>query len=874
MSRPALQRLARLSLVPGICTALALMAGAYANTDKNEKEAITASVALQAAENGNQLSRANPSPAKVIGGALGSRFRSPRADGYGSWIPAGAGQCENDCGVGNFAEGEACLVDDVEGDEGTTEGCNLEPVMFGPGDCNVTICATASTYIAIDPDTGEEINRRDTDWYLVDAVTLALADADGNGVVQIRSTVTSEFPAVTFFVAIGDPVCDSVTVVGSTGFSAPACAGGDSSEFVVILADHPNGIVVFVAPGNPDGSGVFVGVECGLGENDYIVQIECIELPTGCAPGSGPCGEPNGTPGCEDPACCAAVCEIDPLCCLEGFEWTQQCADLGIGLGCAPLPCPVSSCDAGVCTLTQSQNSFIDSGNQVACASDNGTTPNGWARCYNLVAEGVPVGENLTINSVTFGVAQATVNGINVDVNLYIDCNGCPPERPLIDAILLATQSLVVNTADVGTMITVNFPAGTVVPAGTDLIVEIFSVDDGTVEPFFFFRAMSNDRGQCAPSYIRTDGSCGLGDWTDLADIGDPPFVDSHLLQSVSATVGGVATVECQKGCGKGAGPCGEPNGTPGCEDPACCAAVCAIDPLCCLAGFEWSQSCVDIAVGVGCVPEPCDDPGQTEGVPVPASEDFDSYPDGFLLTGVNGWSGWDDVAGTVARVTSDQSRSAPHSIEINAGDDPVQQYLGAFCEGQYVFTIYQYIPSQMVGLSYFIMLNTYDNTGGPKNWSVQVNFDNSTGVVHDDGPGNAELPIINDEWVEIRLEIDLDTDFYSFFYGGTLLYSGIWSDHISGDGKRVIDVVDLFANTATPVYYDDLSLVPVNGGPPCPWDLDDSGVVGVADFLELLGTWGACPPVGDCPADFDGSGDVGVSDFLKLLGNWGPCPS
>ncbi len=61
--------------------------------------------------------------------------------------------------------------------------------------------------------------------------------------------------------------------------------------------------------------------------------------------------------------------------------------------------------------------------------------------------------------------------------------------------------------------------------------------------------------------------------------------------------------------------------------------------------------------------------------------------------------------------------------------------------------------------------------------------------------------------------------------------------------------------------------------GIPCPWDLDGSGVVGVSDFLDLLGNWGPCPPKGDCPADFDSSGDVSVSDFLELLGNWGPCP-
>ena len=58
-----------------------------------------------------------------------------------------------------------------------------------------------------------------------------------------------------------------------------------------------------------------------------------------------------------------------------------------------------------------------------------------------------------------------------------------------------------------------------------------------------------------------------------------------------------------------------------------------------------------------------------------------------------------------------------------------------------------------------------------------------------------------------------------------------------------------------------------------CPWDVDSICDVGVSDFLELLGTWGPCPPMEGCPADFDDSGDVGVSDFLALLGNWGPCP-
>ena len=60
----------------------------------------------------------------------------------------------------------------------------------------------------------------------------------------------------------------------------------------------------------------------------------------------------------------------------------------------------------------------------------------------------------------------------------------------------------------------------------------------------------------------------------------------------------------------------------------------------------------------------------------------------------------------------------------------------------------------------------------------------------------------------------------------------------------------------------------PLDCPPPCPWDLDCDGDVGITDFLDLLAQWGQV----DVPADFDGGG-VGIVDFLALLANWGPCP-
>ena len=56
----------------------------------------------------------------------------------------------------------------------------------------------------------------------------------------------------------------------------------------------------------------------------------------GACPGSGDCCAPNGTPGCSDFDCCDFICFVDSFCC--DVEWDQNCADLAIGL-CDPGAC-------------------------------------------------------------------------------------------------------------------------------------------------------------------------------------------------------------------------------------------------------------------------------------------------------------------------------------------------------------------------------------------------------------------------------------------------------------------------------------------------------------------------------------------------------
>ncbi|MCI0396153.1 MAG: DUF11 domain-containing protein [Chloroflexi bacterium] len=187
--------------------------------------------------------------------------------------------------------------------------------------------------------------------------------------------------------------------------------------------------------------------------------------------------------------------------------------------------------------------------------------------------------------------------------------------------------------------------------------------------------------------------------------------------------------------------------------------------------------------------------------------ENFDSYATGSQMHGQGGWKGWDNNGVFGALTSSAQARSAPNSVDILGASDLVHEYEWP-TSGQWTYTAWQYIPGNLTGVTYFIMLNIY-NDGGPYNWSTQVNFDSVSDMVINDGISGGTAPIVYDQWVEIRVEIDLTADTQTFYYNGTQLYSGTWTGEVSGGGIAVIDAVDLFANNASSVYYDDISLIP-----------------------------------------------------------------
>jgi len=117
-------------------------------------------------------------------------------------------------------------------------------------------------------------------------------------------------------------------------------------------------------------------------------------------------------------------------------------------------------------------------------------------------------------------------------------------------------------------------------------------------------------------------------------------------------------------------------------------------------------------------------------------------------------------------------------------------------------------------GNSYFILLSDYtDGAGQDNKWAVQMRFDSALMVVEAEYDA-IQLPLILDRWVEIRVEINLDGDWHEVYYDGEFFYDKEWTAGPNNlmDGILNIGAVDLYANGASPVYYDDLSLEEVGG--------------------------------------------------------------
>ena len=210
----------------------------------------------------------------------------------------------------------------------------------------------------------------------------------------------------------------------------------------------------------------------------------------------------------------------------------------------------------------------------------------------------------------------------------------------------------------------------------------------------------------------------------------------------------------------------------------------------------------------------------------------FDDYDGETGIIGQGGWEAW-DLTGPDATVAEDFGFSEPNALRLMPGTDVVQ-VLSGIASGRITARAMTFVPSEMAGNAYFILLNTYSHLGG-KNWSTQVTF-NTAQVASAGGsdlarPATSQRATRTDEWVELRVEIDLDNGTQEIYYGGTLLDpSHPW--HATGINE--VQCIDLYSESADGFLYDDvgvfascetsITVTPSRGVAPLEVVLDASG--------------------------------------------------
>ena len=181
----------------------------------------------------------------------------------------------------------------------------------------------------------------------------------------------------------------------------------------------------------------------------------------------------------------------------------------------------------------------------------------------------------------------------------------------------------------------------------------------------------------------------------------------------------------------------------------------------------------------------------------------FESYAVGSDIAGQNSWQGWDSNPAAGALVSDTYAYSGTQSVNISGASDLVRTFSGR-TSGSWSFRIQQYVPSTLQGDSYFLLLDQYQDQG-PYDWAVQINTDITNGVVHSEFANHATVPLVTDAWVELRCDINLDANTVTEYYNNQLLGTHQWSSEVNG-----IEAVDLYGNSSTPVYYDNLLITEI----------------------------------------------------------------
>lgn len=179
-------------------------------------------------------------------------------------------------------------------------------------------------------------------------------------------------------------------------------------------------------------------------------------------------------------------------------------------------------------------------------------------------------------------------------------------------------------------------------------------------------------------------------------------------------------------------------------------------------------------------------------------------------------WSTWDGVEGTTEDgiVTTEQANSAPNSVKVTStaasgGPQDVVLDLGTKTSGHYELKWQEYVPAGKNG--YYNIQNVIPIGDG--DWNLDVFFENNNSghVQIGAGASLATFSYPNDQWFEVKKDIDLDNNFLTLWINGVFVIKMPFAKNLGG--------IDFFGtNNVSTFYIDDVEYIQL---PPVTYNVD-----------------------------------------------------
>lgn len=247
-------------------------------------------------------------------------------------------------------------------------------------------------------------------------------------------------------------------------------------------------------------------------------------------------------------------------------------------------------------------------------------------------------------------------------------------------------------------------------------------------------------------------------------------------------------------------------------------------------------------------------------------SFDFDEYTAGDKIAETIGepWTTWSNQPGGPEDGVFDEAGGSM-AAHFTFNNDQVVK-LGGIEQGVYDLEFDVYVPEGKNG--YFNVLHEFNGTGST--WAMQVYLQATNdgtgtivpnpghGTVHAGGNAVCDLPCVFDEWMNLRVHINMDIDSATLYFNDVEMYKWQWSLDSFGQSTvgRKLDAMDFFPpmNAATSEFYlDNISVTSSSQDEVLIFDPFEDYTVGnkIAEEAQAIGndwwtTWSNQPGGGE----------------------------